>query len=173
MAYKKVGKVTEVSNSFQESKERGQVWELEVAKALVAAGYRVRNANMTEQMLGIDIFATSSNKHLKLECKLDQKAEETGNLFIEVTSGEKLGCIFTTKSDYLIISVGASFILVKPLVLRLQFANDSDRLSMRVCHNPNGYSSSGVLFKVSDPRLTEFTHPISSLVEVLRSLTDA
>lgn len=179
MAYKRVEKTSDGvgnGNSFAEAKARGDAWEAVVKTALQDASYNVRTANRDEQRLGIDFYATkrgdalTAATSLKIECKLDDRAAETGHIFIELTTGQKLGCIFTTTSDYLVWSIGERVLIVRPQVLRDIFAQQSERLTLKVCYNPNGYSSSGVLFNLDWDWLRICTYPKNQLTQVLGDL---
>ena len=57
-----------------------------------------------------DIFIASSE--IKIECKNDNRAIETGNIFIETSCNDKQSGIYTTQADYWVIRAYKNRILI-------------------------------------------------------------
>lgn len=89
-----------VEYDFQEQLEIGRSGVSVVKKFLTAQGHNVADYddNQEQQMRGVDIFATGVGN---IEVKTDMAT--TDNVFLEVESMGKPGCIFSSRSDWLYI----------------------------------------------------------------------
>lgn len=114
----------------------GKKFEDEVGEALNFSKIGYRPATMPEQFLGYD-FLTESG--LKLECKLDTR--DNGVIFIELTQGKTLGCIFTTTADVILFKSGNRVYFFTPLQIRLWFAKHCQNLPLKTVST----GSTGVL----------------------------
>lgn len=128
---------------FQEQLKIGQTFETQTSIALKKAGVTFRPATMKEQFEGFD-FVTA--RGVKIECKLDNYCQTNGNLFIELTQGNKLGCIFTTTADILLFSTTEKVYVFTPLELREWFARNSQTLTLKTVST----NTTGVLYPVED-----------------------
>jgi hypothetical protein len=126
---------------FHEQLKIGEAFETQVKEALSEAGLFYRSASMAEQRRGIDIISAYKN----IECKFDSYARNNGKLFIELTQGDALGCIFSTTADIILFSTGVKVYCFEPIELRLWFAKHSQNLTLKRVST----GSTGVLFPVT------------------------
>jgi hypothetical protein len=129
--------------NFHEQLQVGKTFEAQTYTALKKANVTFREATLAEQFLGFD-FITA--RGVKIECKLDTYCQKNGNLFIELTQGSKLGCIFTTTADVILFSTTQKVYVFTPLELRVWFANNSQTLTLKTVST----NTTGVLYPVED-----------------------
>ena len=122
----------------------GKKFEDEVVEALSAAKIGYRPATMPEQFLGYDFLTESM---LKIECKLDTR--DNGVIFIELTQGKTLGCIFTTTADVILFKSGQRVYFFTPIQIRLWFAKHCQNLPLKTVST----GSTGVLMPLVLSRL--------------------
>ena len=146
--------------SFNDDLMTGKSFECEIQKLIPDC----RLATEKEQKMGIDLVAGD----VSLECKWDLKAAKTGNIFLEIVTGRKMGCVLTCQADYMVWRIGdePDYLLFKPSDLVRIWADNLDRKRIdcyRSCFNPNRYSSVGYLvpleqllqFRVSSEQLVD------------------
>lgn len=114
----------------------GKKFEDEVAEALTSAKIGYRPATMPEQFLGYDFITESL---MTIECKLDTR--DNGVVFIELTQGKTLGCIFTTTADVILFKSGERVYFFTPLAIRMWFAKHCQSLTLKTVST----GSTGVL----------------------------
>lgn len=100
-------------HDFRASLRRGQAMEREVKFLLEELGFRTYPATKEEQLAGIDMTIRVRKDSLpgcmrSLEVKFDERAEETGNIFVELYSNEqsrRKGWAYTSTADVLLVVV--------------------------------------------------------------------
>lgn len=133
----------------------GKKFEDEVAEALNSAKIGYRPATMPEQFQGYDFITV---RGLKLECKLDVR--DNGKVFIELTQGKTLGCIFTTTADVILFKSGQRVYFFSPLQIRLWFAKHCQTLQLKTVST----GSTGVLMPLV---LSKLSVDVTKLPEAL------
>jgi len=105
----------------------GKGFEAVTSHALDRIGAIHREATLSEQFKGYDFLLADGTK---IECKLDTYASKNGRIFLELTQGKTLGCIFTTGADIILFSTGLKVYSFTPKYLREWFAAHSESLKL-------------------------------------------
>lgn len=153
-------------NNFQQKKIEGRAAEDYIAEFL-GQQYQIRRATDEEQRRGIDlIITTSDGTEHKIEVKVDFRAADTGNAFIETTSMEmrpisvgvaaaldtaKPGWAKTTQADillYWVHGLGKVFVLL-PGSLRAALGEWGERYRTRSVDN-EFYRTIGIIVPLTE-----------------------
>jgi len=160
--------------NFNTQLKVGQQFEASLQETLSKAGLKTKAATKTQQKQGID-FTLTSGKKLSIECKWDKKSRQTGNIFMEVVTGSKMGCVMTCKADYMVWKLGYEddddYLLVKPYQLieyLVKFSKERDTSHFKTCRNSNGYAAVGSAIPVKS--LDKYIYSSRWLVEKIKEL---
>lgn len=131
-------------HSFQGSYEKGARGEELVREFLVACGFKTKSVNLrSEQKAGKDFFADG----VGIEVKTDDKALETGRVYIETVSNDqknKPGWAVYTKADIMLYIVGNTCHVCSPEAIRSSIMRWARQYPVRTCQNKT-YASEGIL----------------------------
>ena len=133
---------------FYTSNEKSKEYELKLVELLNIRDYIQSPSN--KQFKEFDIMTFTRNDVISYEIKVDFRARQTGNFFLEVSCNKKDSGIYSTKADYYAIFTPR----MKETNLYLVPVNDLKRIinkyssSLECVNGGDGYRSRGYLLPI-------------------------
>lgn len=139
---------------FQDQLKVGKIGEAKLDKFFKEIiGMTIEYATKKQELsMGIDRIFSKNGRECYVEYKTDEKAVQTGNLFIETLSNSKnckLGWVLTSQADRIVILVGSTIYLMKLSELKEHIKTKGMKYRIGYSHNPT-YMSEGRLMPIKD-----------------------